>query len=95
MSGEPAGAFSCVLGCQLFGRLEQNWKSPVGKETLEMEGGLKILFSLIVAIIVLAVVYTLTFMKRKEALRRKLIAPDTKEHGVDLQTRRKTFDDFT
>ena len=97
MSGEPAGAFSCVLGCQLFGRLEQNWKSPVGKETLEMEGGLKILFSLIVAIIVLAVVYTcaLTFMKRKEALRRKLIAPDTKEHGVDLQTRRKTFDDLT
>ena len=66
-------------------------------ETLEMEGGLKILLSLIVAIIVLAVVYTcaLTFMKRKEVLRRKLTAPDIKEHGVDLQTRRKTYDDVT
>jgi|SoiMetStandDraft_5_1073268.scaffolds.fasta_scaffold245799_2 hypothetical protein len=62
-----------------------------------MEGGMKILFSLIVAIIVLAVVYTcaLTFMKRKEALRLKLTAPDTNEHGVDLQARRKTFEDLT
>jgi hypothetical protein len=62
-----------------------------------MEGEMKILFSLIVAIIVLAVVYTcvLTFMKRKEALRRTLTAPDTNEHGVDLQARRKTFDDLT
>ena len=58
---------------------------------------MKILFSLIVAIIVLAVVYTsaLTFMKRKEALRLKLTAPDTNEHGVDLQARRKTFEDLT
>ena len=62
-----------------------------------MEGGMKILFSLIVAIIVLAVVYNcaLSFLKRKERLRRKLIAPDTKEHEVDLQTRRKTYDDVT
>jgi hypothetical protein len=44
----------------------------------------------IVAIVVLAVVYTcvLTPMKRKEALRRTLTAPDTNEHGVDLQARR-------
>jgi len=62
-----------------------------------MEGEMKILFSLIVAIIVLAVVYicALSFLKRKEMVRRKLIAPDTKEHGVDLQTRRKTYDDIT
>ena len=62
-----------------------------------MEGEMKILFSLIVAIIVLAVVYicALNFLKRKEMVRRKLIAPDTKEHGVDLQTRRKTYDDIT
>ena len=88
---------SLVVGGDQFGQLEPNWKSPVGKETLEMEGGLKILLSLIVAIIVLAVVYTcaLTFMKRKEVLRRKLTAPDIKEHGVDLQTRRKTYDDVT
>ena len=37
----------------------------------------------------------LTLMKRKEALRRTLTAPDTNEHGVDLQARRKTFDDLT
>jgi hypothetical protein len=62
-----------------------------------MEGEMKILFSLIVAIIVLAVAYTcaLTFMKRKEALRRKPTASDTNEHGVDLQARRKPFDDLT
>jgi hypothetical protein len=54
-------------------------------------------FWVIVAIVVLVVVYTcvLTPMKRKEALRRTLTAPDTKEHGVDLQARRKTFDDLT
>jgi hypothetical protein len=36
---------------------------------------------------VLGVVYTyvLTPMKRKEAPRRTLTAPDTNEHGVDLQ----------
>jgi phosphotransferase system glucose/maltose/N-acetylglucosamine-specific IIC component len=54
-------------------------------------------FWVIVTIVVLAVVYTcvLTFMKRKEALRRTLTAPDTNEQGVDLQARRKTFDDLT
>ena len=57
---------------------------------------MKILFSLIVAIIVLAVAYTcaLIFMK-KQALRRKPTLSDTNEHGVDLQARRKTFDDLT
>jgi hypothetical protein len=55
----------------------------------------------IVAIIVLAVVYVcaLNFRKRKEALGREPsmsgVAPDTKEHGVDLQARRKTYDDVT
>ena len=54
-------------------------------------------FWVIVAIVVLAVVYTcvLTPMKRKEAPPRTLTAPDTNEHGVDLQPRRKTFDDLT
>jgi cytochrome c-type biogenesis protein CcmH/NrfG len=54
-------------------------------------------FWVIVAIVVLAVVYTcvLTPMKRKEAVRRTLNASDTNEHGVDLQARRKTFDDLT
>jgi hypothetical protein len=54
-------------------------------------------FWVIVAIVVLSVVYTcaLTFMKRKEAPRRALTPPDTNEHGVDLQARRKTFDDLT
>jgi hypothetical protein len=41
-------------------------------------------FWVIVAIVVLAVVYTcvLTFMKRKEVPRRTLTAPDTSEHGA-------------
>jgi hypothetical protein len=62
---------------------------------------MKILFSLIVAIVVLAVVYigVLNLWKRKEALGREParsdVAPDTKEHGVDLQARRKTYDDVT
>jgi len=55
----------------------------------------------IVAIIVLAVVYVwaLSFRKRKEALGRESSmsdgAPDTKGHGIDLQARRKTYDDIT
>ena len=54
-----------------------------------------IVFWVIVAIIVLAVVYVcaLNFRKRKKALGREAsmsgVAPDTKEHGVDLQARRK------
>ena len=58
---------------------------------------MQLVFWVIVAIVVLAVVYTcvLTFMKSKEAPRRTLTAPDTNEHGVDLQARRKTFDDLT
>jgi len=54
-------------------------------------------FWVIVAIVVLAVVYTcvLTPMKRKEEVRRTLNASDTNEHGVDLQARRKPFDDLT
>jgi len=53
------------------------------------------------AIIVLAIVYVcaLSFRKRKQALEGKPstsdVAPGTKEHGVDLQARRKTYDDLT
>src|SRR5262249_25437148 len=42
LSGQAAGSFSCVLGrwvaIDLFRRLEPDWKSPVGKETLD-DGG--------------------------------------------------------
>jgi len=102
-SGRVAGAFCCLLGrwvvVELFWRLEPDWKSPVGRETLE--GAMEIVFWVIVTIIVLAVVYVcaLSFRKRKEALGREPslsgVAPGTKEHGVDLQARRKTYDDVT
>jgi len=54
------------------------------------EGAMEIVFWVIVTIIALAVVdlCALGFRKRKEE-------PDTKEHGVDLQARRKTYDDVT
>ena len=53
-------------------------------------------FWVIVAIVVLAVAYvcTLSFGKRKEAFGRDS-AKSEKEHGVDLQARRKTYDDVT
>jgi hypothetical protein len=66
-----------------------------------MEGAMEIVFSVIVAIIVLAVVYVcaLTFRTRKKAPAREPslsdVASDTKEHGIDLQARRKTYDDVT
>jgi hypothetical protein len=53
------------------------------------------------AIIVLAIVYVgaLSFRKRKETLEGKPSTSDvvlgTKEHGIDLQARRKTYDDLT
>ena len=62
---------------------------------------MEIVFWVIVAIIVFAIVYigALNLRKRKEALERQLAtsdaAPGTKEHGVDLQARRKTYDDIT
>ncbi len=48
-----------------------------------------VLLWVIVAVIAFAVVYVwaLGFKNRKEA-------PDTKEHGVDLQARRKLYDDI-
>ena len=57
---------------------------------------MEIVFWVIVTIIVLAVVYV--FRKRQAALGRKPrsdVAPDTKEHGIDLQARRKLYDDAT
>ena len=60
---------------------------------------MEIVFWMIVAMFVIAVVYALSFRKRKEALGREPyksdVAPDTKGHGIDLQARRKTFDDLT
>ena len=66
-----------------------------------MEGAMEIVFWMIVAIIVLAVAYVcaLSFRKRKEAVVRDPpmsdVAPDPKGHGIDLQARRKTYDDVT
>jgi hypothetical protein len=66
-----------------------------------MEGAMEVVFWVIVATIVLAVVYVcaLSFRKRKEALGREPfmsdVALDTKGHGIDLQARRKTYDDVT
>jgi len=62
---------------------------------------MEIVFWMIVAIIVLAVGYVcaLSFRKRKEAVVREPpisdVAPDKKGHGIDLQARRKTYDDIT
>jgi hypothetical protein len=66
-----------------------------------MEGAMEIVFWVIVAIIALAVVYVcaLSLRKRKEAFGREPsmsdVALDAKEHGIDLQARRKTYDDVT
>jgi hypothetical protein len=66
-----------------------------------MEGAMETVLWVIAAIIVLAVVYVcaLSFRRRKEALGDEPsmsdVAPDTKEHGIDLQARRKTYDDIT
>jgi hypothetical protein len=66
-----------------------------------MEGEMEIVFWVIIAIIVLAICYVcaVRLRKRKEAFEREPsksdVAPDTKEHGIDLQARRKTYDDIT
>ena len=72
------------------------------EKPLMMEGAMEIVFWVIVAIIVLAVVYVwaLSFRKRKQAFGREPpsmsdVVPDTKGHGIDLQARRKTYDDVT
>ena len=52
-----------------------------------------ILYWVIVAIIALAIVFVCAFLgKRKPPTD---LAPDPQGHGVDLQARRKTFDDVT
>jgi len=62
---------------------------------------MEIIFWVIVAIVALAVGYVcvLLFGKRKAARRRERartdVASDTKEHGIDLQARRKTYEDVT
>jgi hypothetical protein len=56
---------------------------------------------MIIAIVVLAIfyVFAVSLRKRKEAFEREPsksdVAPNTKEHGIDLQARRKTYDDIT
>jgi hypothetical protein len=66
-----------------------------------MEGAMQNVFWVIVALIVLAVAYALAqnLRKRKGVFGREPsmsdVAPSTKEHGVDLQAHRKTYDDVT
>jgi len=66
-----------------------------------MEGAMEVVFWTIAAFVVLAViyVYTLSFRKREEAVPRgppmSDVAPDPIGHGIDLQARRKTYDDVT
>jgi hypothetical protein len=64
-----------------------------------MEGATETVLWVIAAIFVLAVVYVcaLSFKKRKDSLGGESSMSDvgTKEHGVDLQARRKTYDDVT
>ena len=66
-----------------------------------MEGAMETVFWVIVAIIVVAVAYVcaLNLRKRKGVFGREPsmsdVAPSTKEHGVDLQAHRKTYDDVT
>jgi len=66
-----------------------------------MEGAMEVVFWPIVAIVVLVVLYVCaqSFRKREEAVEREPpvsdVAPDPKEHGIDLQARRKTYDDVT
>jgi hypothetical protein len=68
---------------------------------MDGEGAMETIFWVLGAIIVLAIVYVcaLSFRKRKEAIAGKPstseVAPGKKEHGVDLQARRKSFDDLT
>jgi hypothetical protein len=56
---------------------------------------------MIIAIVVLAIfyVFAVSLRKRKEAFEREPsksdVAPNTKEHGIDLQARRKTYDGIT
>ena len=83
-----------LFDCYYYGR-----KSPVGPSM--MEGAMEVVFWTIVAIIVLAVLYVCaqSFRKRKKAVEREPpmsdVAPDPKRHGIDLQARRKTYDDVT
>jgi len=62
---------------------------------------MEILFWVVVAIIALAVGYVcvLNLRPRKATLGRDAartdVSPRTKEHGVDLQARRKSYDDLT
>jgi len=54
-----------------------------------------IIFWAIVTIIALAIVYVCALTTRKSRLGRSGAAPGAKEHGVDLQARRKLHDDVT
>jgi hypothetical protein len=67
---------------------------PLAEKPSMMEGAMEIVFWVIVAIVALAVVYVCAFRfgKRKPL---SDLAPDPQEHGVDLQARRKTYDDVT
>jgi hypothetical protein len=84
----------------------RDWNRPRNQLLAEkpsvMEGPMEIVvFWTLVAIVVLAVGYVcgLNLRTRKAAFRRDPArfdaTPQINEHGVDLQARRKTFDDVT
>jgi hypothetical protein len=58
---------------------------------------MEIVFWVIVAIvaIVIACICALAVAKRRPYRRNSAAAPDRKEHGIDLQARRKLHDDVT
>ncbi|MGA7002788.1 MAG: hypothetical protein WCC81_06330 [Pseudolabrys sp.] len=58
---------------------------------------MEIVFWVIVAIVALVIAYicALSVAKRRYRSDRSAAAPDPKEHGVDLQARRKLHDDVT
>ena len=66
---------------------------------MDGEGAMETIFWVLGAIIAIVYVCALSFRKRKEAIAGKPstseVAPGKKEHGVDLQARRKSYDDVT
>ena len=59
---------------------------------MDGEGAMETIFWVIGAVIVLAIIYVCALSFRKPSTSE--VAPGTKEHGVDLQARRKTYDDL-
>jgi hypothetical protein len=71
---------------------------PLGENPSYVEGAMEIVFWVIVAIVALVIAYICAVSvakRRRYRSDRSAAAPDPKEHGVDLQARRKLHDDVT